>query len=49
VTVKTGWFGTSESIDPLNAASIDGGTIRDAPTGGQPAPAEAHRVGGSTP
>jgi uncharacterized protein (TIGR02271 family) len=28
VTVKTGWFGTSESFVPLNAASIDGDTIR---------------------
>jgi len=28
VTVKTGWFGTSESVVPLSAESIDGDTIR---------------------
>jgi uncharacterized protein (TIGR02271 family) len=28
VTVSTGWFGTSESFVPLNAASIEGDTIR---------------------
>jgi uncharacterized protein (TIGR02271 family) len=28
VTVKTGWFGTSESFVPLDAASIDGDTVR---------------------
>jgi uncharacterized protein (TIGR02271 family) len=28
VTVKTGWFGTNESFVPLNAATIDGGTVR---------------------
>ena len=28
VTVKTGWFGTSESFVPLDAASVDGDTIR---------------------
>ena len=28
VTVKTGWFGTNESFVPLNAATIEDGTIR---------------------
>ena len=28
VTVKTGWFGTNESFVPLEAASIEDGTIR---------------------
>lgn len=28
VTVKTGWFGSSESFVPLDAASIDGDTVR---------------------
>lgn len=28
VTVKTGWFGSSESFIPLDAASIDGHTVR---------------------
>jgi len=28
VTVKTGWFGTSESFVPLDAATVDGDTIR---------------------
>ena len=28
VTVKTGWFGTNESFVPVNAANIDGDTIR---------------------
>ena len=28
VTVKTGWFGSSESFVPLGAASIDGPTVR---------------------
>lgn len=28
VTVKTGWFGSSESFVPLGAASIDGDTVR---------------------
>lgn len=28
VTVKTGWFGSSESFIPLDAASIDGDTVR---------------------
>jgi len=28
VTVKTGWFGTNESFVPLDAATIEDGTIR---------------------
>src|SRR5664279_5643069 len=28
VTVKTGWFGSNESFVPLNAATIESGTIR---------------------
>ncbi len=28
VTVKTGWFGTSESFVPLDAATVEGDTIR---------------------
>ena len=28
VTVKTGWFGTNESFVPVEAASIEDGTIR---------------------
>ena len=28
VTVKTGWFGSSESFVPLDAATVDGDTVR---------------------